>query len=237
MSPEELKNVLRQSGIVGAGGAGFPAYGKLAEGADALVINCAECEPLIYTDYALMREELGAIVEGVTLLMRASGIPAAYMAVKRHRAEMLGLTQDQTLAPGVIVRLLPDAYPMGDEIQLIYEATGRLVRPGCLPITAGVIVYNAETVYNIRAALKKGAPVFVSEWGTSRADGGGGVFPSESAEWLDFLNARGISWANWSLCDKNETSAALKPGTPNDRAWTADDLTESGRFVFSHFTD
>ncbi len=97
--------------------------------------------------------------------------------------------------------------------------------------------HGAELRRRIDDALKKGAPVFVSEWGTSRADGGGGVFPSESAEWLDFLNARGISWANWSLCDKNETSAALKPGTPNNRAWTESDLSESGRFVFSHFTD
>lgn len=169
MSLEELKSVLRSGGIVGAGGAGFPAYGKLAEGADALVINCAECEPLIYTDYVLMREELGAVVEGVTLLMRESGIPAAYLAVKRHRAEMLGLVQDQKLAEGVVVRLLPDAYPMGDEIQLIYEATGRLVRPGCLPITAGVIVYNAETVYNIRAAIKTGAPV-TEKWVTVGGD-------------------------------------------------------------------
>ena len=89
----------------------------------------------------------------------------------------------------------------------------------------------------VDAALQKGLPIFVSEWGTSRADGGGGVYPAESAEWLDFLNARGISWANWSLCDKSETSAALKPGTPNDRAWTAEDLSESGKLVFSHFTD
>ncbi len=89
----------------------------------------------------------------------------------------------------------------------------------------------------IDAARAKGLPVFVSEWGVSRADGSGGVFLKESGEWLDFLNARGISWANWSLCDKNETSAALKPGTPNNRAWTADDLSESGTFVFSHFAD
>lgn len=89
----------------------------------------------------------------------------------------------------------------------------------------------------IDEAMAKGLPVFVSEWGTSRADGSGGVFLSESAEWLDFLNARSISWANWSLCDKNETSAALRPGTPGDRAWTQDDLSESGVFVFSHFSD
>ncbi len=75
----------------------------------------------------------------------------------------------------------------------------------------------------------------VSEWGTSRADGSGGVFTQESETWLNFLHQNGISWANWSLCDKNETSAALKPSTPTNRPWTGNDLTPSGKFVFSHF--
>ena len=97
--------------------------------------------------------------------------------------------------------------------------------------------HGAELRGRIDGALAKGLPVFVTEWGTSRADGGGGVFLKESGEWLSFLNARGISWANWSLCDKNESSAALRPGTPNDRAWTSADLSESGQWVFSHFDD
>jgi len=97
--------------------------------------------------------------------------------------------------------------------------------------------HGAELRQRIDESMKKGLPVFISEWGTSRADGGGGVYLKESAEWLDFLNARGISWANWSLCDKGESSAALRPGTGADRTWTEDDLSESGRFVFSHFDD
>ncbi len=97
--------------------------------------------------------------------------------------------------------------------------------------------HGEELRRRIDGALQNGLPIFVSEWGTSRADGGGGVFPAESAVWLAFLKERGISWANWSLCDKNESSAALKPGTPNNRAWTTEDLSESGRFVFSHFKD
>lgn len=87
----------------------------------------------------------------------------------------------------------------------------------------------------IETAVAAGLPVFVSEWGTSRADGSGGVFPEESKVWLDFLDEKGISWCNWSLCDKNETSAALKPGTSPERAWTEEDLSESGRIVFSRF--
>lgn len=67
------------------------------------------------------------------------------------------------------------------------------------------------------------------------ADGSGGVFAAESRQWLSFLRQKGISWANWSLCDKNESSAALAPGTPANRKWTDSDLSESGKLVFSQF--
>lgn len=82
-----------------------------------------------------------------------------------------------------------------------------------------------------RKALEMGAPVFASEWGTSAADGSGGVFPAESGVWLDFLAEHDISWCNWSLGDRDETSAALRPGAP-DADWTDAQLSESGRYVF-----
>lgn len=89
----------------------------------------------------------------------------------------------------------------------------------------------------IDGVLKAGIPVFVTEWGTSTADGSGGVFIQESEQWLKFMNDRGISWANWSLCDKNETSAALKPGTSPASVWAEENLSPSGKLVFSHFND
>ncbi len=159
MSLQDLKSILQQSGIVGAGGAGFPSYAKLAEGADTLVLNCAECEPLIYTDYMLMEEHLPKIIEGARIVMRETGIARTLLGVKRHRAEMLGLTDGEKLGEDVFVKCVPDAYPMGDEINLIYEATGRLIAPGSLPITKGVIVLNAETIYNVYQAVHSGAPV------------------------------------------------------------------------------
>lgn len=97
--------------------------------------------------------------------------------------------------------------------------------------------HGADLRRRIDDALAAGLPVFVSEWGTSRADGSGGVFLKEAGEWLDFLKERGISWANWSLCDKNETSAALRSGTSPEGTWNEADLSESGRFVFSRFAD
>ena len=96
--------------------------------------------------------------------------------------------------------------------------------------------HGAELRQRIDGAMAKGLPVFISEWGTSRADGSGGVFLEESRVWLDFLDQRGISWCNWSLCDKDETSAALRPGAPQDGPWGQDQLTESGQFVFSRFS-
>lgn len=165
MSLQEFKSILQSCGIVGAGGAGFPSYAKLAEGADTLVLNCAECEPLLYTDYMLMRESMPYILRGAQHVMDATGIGITYLAIKRHRADMLGLSHDERLADRVIVKCLPDVYPMGDEIQLIFEATGRLIPPGSLPIAKGVIVLNAETACNICKAVEKGAPV-TDKWVT-----------------------------------------------------------------------
>ena len=80
-----------------------------------------------------------------------------------------------------------------------------------------------------------GLPVFVTEWGTSAADGNGGVFLEEAQRWIDFMNERNISWANWSLCDKSESSAALKSGAYVTDGISEEELTESGAFVFGNF--
>ncbi len=82
---------------------------------------------------------------------------------------------------------------------------------------------------------ESGLPVFVSEWGMSAADGNGGVFTDEAQAWIDFMNERGISWANWSYCDKNESSAALVSGADVNDGISDDELSESGKFVFSRF--
>lgn len=80
-------------------------------------------------------------------------------------------------------------------------------------------------------ALRKKAAIFVSEWGTSDALGSGGPFLSEAKVWIDFLNSRKISWVNWSLSDKGETSAALLPGASKTGNWPDSQLSPSGRFV------
>jgi endoglucanase len=87
----------------------------------------------------------------------------------------------------------------------------------------------------IDAARAKGAAIFVSEWGTSDASGNGGPYPNETQTWLEYMKQRNLSWANWSLCDKNEASAALQPGASPNGGWTDNDLSPSGKIVFAAF--
>ena len=154
-----MKELMQSAGILGAGGAGFPSYAKLAQGADTLVVNGAECEPLLYTDYHLLKRELSLVLTGISSVMESVSIPKALLAVKQHTAEKLKWTEGQRLADNIFVKVLPNVYPMGDEISLIYEATGRVVKPGNLPITAGVIVLNVETLYNVGNVVRYGKPV------------------------------------------------------------------------------
>ena len=156
----ELKEIMRSAGIVGSGGEWFPSYAKLADGADVLLINGAECEPLLYTDYILLKRELSNVLKGIEAVLEYAKIPASLLCVKEHTAEKLRWKEGNKLAERIFVKVLPNVYPMGDEISLIYQATGRVVKPGNLPITAKTIVFNVETVYNVALALK-GEPVMM----------------------------------------------------------------------------
>ena len=165
----DIKRIMKESGIVGAGGAGFPSYAKLAEGADTLVVNGSECEPLLYTDYVMLKRELPLVLVGVRAVMDYCHIPRALLCIKAHTAKRLSLSDGDRLEEGITVRVLGDVYPLGDEIALIYEATGRLVRPGNLPISVGVIVYNVETMHDLARAVKHGESV-TRKWLTVGGD-------------------------------------------------------------------
>ena len=87
----------------------------------------------------------------------------------------------------------------------------------------------------ILTAMEQGVPVFVSEWGTSGATGGGGVYKKEAGKWISFMEKHKISWANWSYCNKSESSAALKRGANAEDGLKKWELSESGKYVFSKF--
>ena len=158
-----LKDILREAGIIGAGGAGFPAYMKLNPKADILLIDGAECEPLLYTDFILMRDRMDTVVRGAQAIMEEFGIKQTLLCMKQHTAFALSLTDGEQIGEGVFVKQMPDVYPMGDEIIMIYEATGRVVRPGDLPSSVGVMSFNVETVYNVARAVHSGE-VLTEKW-------------------------------------------------------------------------
>ena len=147
---------MRDAGIVGAGGAGFPSYAKLAGGADTLLINGAECEPLLYTDYIILKNEPDMVITGIEAVLDELNIPTAMLSVKEHTAKRLGFSNGESLSERVRVKVLGNVYPTGDEISLIHEALGRTVQPGKLPISVGVIVYNVETMYNLGRRIRYG---------------------------------------------------------------------------------
>lgn len=152
----ELTYIMRDAGIVGAGGAGFPSYAKLAGGADTLLINGAECEPLLYTDYVILKNEPELVLEGIEAVLKELEIPKALLCIKEHTAKRLNLLDGERLSEKVCVKILGNVYPTGDEISLIHEAMGRIVQPGKLPISVGIIVYNVETMYNLGRHVRYG---------------------------------------------------------------------------------
>ena len=147
-----LQEQLRQAGVVGAGGAGFPAHVKAGAKADTVIANGAECEPLIHKDLAVMTRHAPEIVRGVRLLMQATGASRGIIGVKEKNAGAIAALRAAIDAKDITLHLLGDFYPSGDEYILVYEATGRLIPPQGIPLDVGVVVNNVETLYNVARA-------------------------------------------------------------------------------------
>lgn len=159
MDFESLQKLMRDNGIVGCGGAGFPSYAKLNAKADTLVINCAECEPLLRLHRQLIEKKACEIMQTAELIAQTIGAKQVIIGIKAaYEKAVKELQANIGKFPLVKLHLLREVYPAGDELILIYETTGRVVQPGKLPISVGVIVYNVETIYNVYHALK-GRPV------------------------------------------------------------------------------
>ncbi len=160
MEIKDLQQILQQNGICGAGGAGFPTHAKLNESADTILLNCAECEPLLKLHRQLMEQHCEEIMEAFHLYAETVGAERAIICIKGSYTDAVNAINARIdKYPEMSVFLLQEVYPMGDEVVTIYEATGRVVRPGGLPIEAGVIVQNVETMYNIYNAVWKSEPV------------------------------------------------------------------------------
>lgn len=161
---EEIIERIKEAGIVGMGGAGFPTFIKLSpkkpEKIDYVIVNCAECEPYLTSDYRRMIEEPEKLIKGLkvslSLFPKAQGI----MAVEDNKKDCIELLKKMTSDDNrITVKALKTKYPQGAERQLIYAATGRKINSSMLPADAGCVVNNVDTVVAIYYAVFEGKPL------------------------------------------------------------------------------
>jgi Na+-translocating ferredoxin:NAD+ oxidoreductase RnfC subunit len=153
-----IADQVRQAGVVGAGGGGFPAHVKLAAKADTVIANGAECEPLLHKDAVVMEQNAAQLVKGMQLAMSATGAKEGVIGIKGKKKKAVEAVTAACSGTDVRVQLLGDYYPAGDEYDLVYTVTGKLIPPGGIPIAVGAVVNNVETLINIAAAAE-GKPV------------------------------------------------------------------------------
>ncbi len=149
-----LEEKIFNAGVVGAGGAGFPTHIKAKSKVEFVLVNGAECEPLIHKDYEIMLNFAPDIVKGVDAMIKQTNAKRAYFGIKSKNANAID-TVEKCFSNGKIEMCqLGDFYPSGDEYELVYAATKRLIPPHGLPLDVGCVVNNVETFYNIARAIE-----------------------------------------------------------------------------------
>lgn len=150
---------IREAGIVGMGGAGFPTAVKLApkQTPDILVINGAECEPYLTCDYRLMVEKTDEVAQGIRLIAKALGVTKIVVGIEKNKPDCIEKFASYEDFEIVVLR---KAYPMGSEKHLIYSCTGRKVPVGKLPSDVGCVVNNIATAYAVYEAVELDKPLF-----------------------------------------------------------------------------
>ena len=154
----EIVSRVRDAGVVGAGGAGFPTHVKIDSSVEVVLANGAECEPLLHCNQELMIKEAGRILEGLTWVQKATGAKRAIVCLKKKYEHAIQAFKRSGAGQDVELFLLEDFYPAGDEFILVYEVTGRIVPEAGIPLKVGVLVSNVESLYNIAKAME-GIPV------------------------------------------------------------------------------
>jgi len=155
LSPEDIKKIIFDSGIVGMGGASFPAHIKLnpPRPVDTLIINGAECEPYLTADYRLMVEKALEIKKGIALVARCLGAKNILIAIEDNKPEAIKAFNCQ-------LKVLKSNYPQGGEKQLIKSVLGKEVPRGKLPFDLGVVVHNVATIFAIYEAVYLNKPLY-----------------------------------------------------------------------------
>ncbi|MGH4138921.1 electron transport complex subunit RsxC [Clostridium sp.] len=164
LSKNELLAIIKEAGIVGMGGAGFPTHIKLNPPAekviDSIIVNAAECEPYLTCDYRMMLEKPNEIVEGLKIILQMFPGVKGYIGVEDNKPEAIAaMKKASENITNVEVTPLTTKYPQGAEKQLIYSITGRELSSGKLPADVGCIVQNVDSVFEIYNAVVNGKPL------------------------------------------------------------------------------
>ena len=141
---------IEKLGVIGAGGAGFPTHIKLDSKPDTVIMNAAECEPLLHKDMELILRHSDTILTGLKIVMEITGAKQGIIGIKNKHPEEIELLKSKVRG-NIKIITVDDVYPAGDEVTLIYMTTRRIVMPGALPISVGCVVQNVETLFNIGA--------------------------------------------------------------------------------------
>ncbi len=165
VAPKDLVDIICEGGIVGLGGAGFPTYVKLSpkKEVDTLVVNMAECEPYITSDYRLFLEEMDKVFAGIKIVMYILKVKNAIIGIESHNHDLIEQAIkyiDKNKLTGISVKDLPSTYPQGAEKTLIKTVLNREVPLGGLPLDVGVVVQNVATLYAIYEVIMEGKPLF-----------------------------------------------------------------------------
>jgi len=160
LTPEQIRAIVFEAGIVGMGGATFPAHIKLnpPKPVDTLIINGAECEPYLTGDSRLMVEKTEEIIKGIVLLKKCLGVQKVYIAIEDNKPE--AINKFEILNSKFEIKILKSQYPQGGEKQLIKNILSKEVPQGKLPFDIGLVVHNVATVYAIYDAVYNNKPLY-----------------------------------------------------------------------------
>ena len=161
LSPEEIVKIVKDNGIVGMGGAGFPAYVKLQPGKpiDAVLLNGCECEPMLTADYKVLLHYADDVVYGLRAIMKAVSAPRGFIVIEDNKPDAIAMLQEKTKGyENIGVMPARTKYPQGAEKMLIKRVLGRSVPSGGLPADAGAVVSNVSSSKAIADAIRLGMP-------------------------------------------------------------------------------
>lgn len=163
LSAEELKQLIKEAGLVGMGGAAFPTHVKYfppqGKQIEYVILNGAECEPYLTCDHRLMVERSSDIILGLLALLKAGQASKGLIGVEVNKPDAIAALEKAAVGLPIEVLPLKVKYPQGEEKMLIYAATGRVVPAGALPIEVGIVVNNVATVAAFGAYLREGKPL------------------------------------------------------------------------------